>query len=503
MNISNLTEFGLITDQSSFALPPNAFTKATNVSFEAGGVKKVGSNVEVMSKSDSRVYEFIVDEGIVYFITDNGLFRHNGIGYYPISGVSLNPSLKFNFTKLSGVIVLSSGGNIPTYIDKSTGNLTPLPSWSENWQTSKILHFKNVLVALGTIENGTEYNQRVKWSDITPPNQPPAEWVGSEKNNAGFVDLSEAQGAIIDALILNDALYIYTEREVFRMTYTGGQEVFSFNKVLNDVSLLSLGAFCNIQQGHFVVTTNDVIIHDGSVYKSVATNKIKDYLFSSMADNDINKVRVVSCPANDEVWICYSQAQSDNLDEAAVYNVKNQTWSIRDLPEVSCIIYDKIPSNRSEIIDHVNTIIDTDMNVIDGVGVDFVKSSVFAVSQTGSWYAIGEGSNGEGLTSVTTLEKINIDFDEIGLRTHQIKQVKAIYPQVDGSGRLAITIGVSDSPYGPIDWQQRKAFDIETDKKVDFRASGRYISVRFESISNYPFSLMSYTIDVEPRGGKR
>jgi hypothetical protein len=58
-----------------------------------------------------------------------------------------------------------------------------------------------------------------------------------------------------------------------------------------------------------------------------------------------------------------------------------------------------------------------------------------------------------------------------------------IMPQIEGSGSIDISVGVSDAPQQGVAWQSKSTYNIESDHKIDVRASGRYLALRFESES--------------------
>ena len=97
-------------------------------------------------------------------------------------------------------------------------------------------------------------------------------------------------------------------------------------------------------------------------------------------------------------------------------------------------------------------------------------------------YVLGEGNTTLATSSVPAyVEKVNIDMDESGFAHDSMKMVTGIHPQIQGSGRIYIKVGVQDNPYDPPIWSTPVIFDIKKDYKADFRCTGRYLSVRFES----------------------
>ena len=102
------------------------------------------------------------------------------------------------------------------------------------------------------------------------------------------------------------------------------------------------------------------------------------------------------------------------------------------------------------------------------------------------------------------LEATKIDLDQVlGQSTRNIKQLKGIMPQIEGTGTVRVQVGISDAPQDGIRWQVDKTFNVESDHKIDFRTSGRYFALRIESNSASDYwRLTGLDIDVQEVAGR-
>lgn len=506
--VNNLDKLGVVSDIAPFNTPPNAFTSARNVSFINGGVAKSGNRTEVLVPAEERANATYSKDGAIYYGTKDSIYRNTGVDNILMNkgGLPYTPiAHKWNITELSNVLIFNNGVEAPQMLIPQQPTFADLTAWGyengeqKTWTVTKMVAYKNFLLALGVIEDGTEYPQRVRWSDLAVPNQAPPTWDATDTTaSAGFNDLSEARGNIIDAVPMGDYLVLYTAQDVFIVSYVGGNNIFAFRKSMSDVSILAEGCAVNINGGHFLVTTNDVVFHNGSTWQSIITDRIKEELFSAVRTTDYRQVRVQNYPAKNEVWILYPSAKGMELDRAAIYSTVNQTWTFRELPNLTCIGYGVVPSKDS-LIDEVHDIINDNHNIINGVGKDFIKSSLYAVSSDLKFWAVDEGVTGS-INIPCTLIKQSMDFDDWGVEATQHKQIKAVYPQFSGSGTVMISIGVAENPYEAPKWSVAVPFRIGTDRKADFRVTGRYISIRFQGFENAAWTLLSYGIDGAPRG---
>lgn len=508
--VTDLAKYGVISDIAPFQTPSNAWTSALNVSFRDGGVSKSGNRVEIMTPAAAHVNKIYNKGGQVYYTNSEHVWRATGLSNIDISkgGLPYSPAAEWFITELSNVLVFTNDSNVPQMLIPNSLQLADLTGWGEEggdtpaWRTTKIRAFKNFLVAIGMTEDGNSYPQRMRWSNLALPNQAPDSWDATDTTkSAGFNDLSEAKGNLVDGLVMNDYFILYTTQEVFLVQYVGGNDIFSFRKVFDNLSILAPECVCQVNGGHFLVTTSDIVIHNGASYQSVITDRIKKELFENISKSNSEKVRVQYHPAQNEAWVLYPSSKGADLDRAAIFSLDGNTWTFRDIPNATAISYGPIPGEADRIIDTQTQIIDTDLSTINGVGQDFVKGSLFIASANLTWYAVDEGIAGtENLPS--TIIKCNIDFDEWGVEAHRHKFITRVYPQFLGSGVVYISIGVSENPFESPKWSEPFPFDITINRKADFRATGRYISVRFQGYGSEQWTLLSYTLEGSPKGNR-
>lgn len=510
VRVRNLTEFGIISDIASFETPANAFTDGNNVSFEGGAITKAGVRYPALKPTPEAINKVYAKDRVVYGCSTKNIYRYTS-QWEKISHKAYNGSTEWFITELSNVVVFCNIGDNPVYLDTKTKTIKELPGWGvENgqkaWRAGKIRSFKNYLIALDLVEEGVEMKQRIRWSDIASPNEPPPSWdasaTGKNATSAGFNDLSEVKGAIIDAVSMNDYMLIYTTQEVVLMEYVGGNDIFRFRKVFEDLSMVSSECAVNVNGGHFVVTSNDVVIHQGAgSYTSIADGRIKQFLFREIGQGAANKVKVIAYPSKNEVWVMYPRRQSVGLYKAAVYNTKNNTWGFRDLPGITAIGYGVIPDGKERIIDTQKMTINSDGQIIDGIGKDLLKNSLYCVIEDRTCWVLDEGKVAQKYLPCSVVKR-NMDFDDWGLDETSHKQINGIIPQFRGSGIVNISIGTSETAEEEPRWTTPVEFHIGKDRRANFRRTGRYISVKFETFGNDPWELYGYSIEVMETGDR-
>lgn len=509
--VKGLSQYGVITDVPPFETPANAWTQVLNCSFNNGGISKSGIRLSVLNDSASTVNKIYTKDSRIYYGTENKIYLTNGISNIDVSRTSSAyvSDIEWFATELSNVIIFTNESNVPQMLRPIDTTFKDLTAWgieggTKSWRTKKIRSYKNFLIAIGMQEDGTDYPQRIRWSDIALPNEVPPSWDATDTTkSAGFNDLSEAKGELVDAVQMGEYLVLYTTKEVYLMSYVGGNDIFTFRKLFDELSILSPECAVQVNGGHFVMTASDIVLHNGSTWQSIIENKIKDVLYQAIISTNKSKIKVQNYPAKQEVWVLYPSSINSYLDRAAIYSINTGTWTYRELPNVTAISYGQIPTDDDLIYDSQTYTFDggdpKTLDSFNGIGQDFVRNSLFVSTYENKWWAVDEGSTGTVNLPCTAIKQ-NLDFDDYGIEATSHKMIRSIYPQIQGTGKIYISVGVAENPYDSPAWSNSVEFDIQKDRKADFRVSGRYLSIRFQSFDQDFWTLTSYGIDVIQRG---
>ena len=105
--------------------------------------------------------------------------------------------------------------------------------------------------------------------------------------------------------------------------------------------------------------------------------------------------------------------------------------------------------------------------------------------------------------SITSFfEQRKLDLDQLFGEVQSNKRITRLNPQVSGSGQLVIKVAATDNALGITNYQRSATFNIETDHKVDVRAKGRYLAIRFEMTGLGFFETTGYDLHVEKSDGR-
>ncbi|MGL5014855.1 MAG: hypothetical protein ACRC6V_11270, partial [Bacteroidales bacterium] len=323
MKIRRVGSVGVIKDLPSFELPPEAWSDSRNVRFIENKVQKMGGYLPVLTDG-------MPDEPPLAVLTRNntqdqlygtsdGIYIINGRNHRNISQLIKNPSYDpakpelgpekipmtydadpentWYYTTLSNAVVLNNPRNPPQGLAPGDDTFIELPGWGvpgktaegatpvkQIWQAGRIRSYRNYLIALDMTEGAESMPQRVRWSNVAYVNALPPDWVqDDESRDGGFNDLTDANGRILDGVPLRDTFIIYTDQETYEMQYVGGVLIFNFKKLFSDSGILAPECAVEFESKHFVISKDDVFVHNGSSKEAVASGRVKQFLIDQIS----------------------------------------------------------------------------------------------------------------------------------------------------------------------------------------------------------------------------
>jgi hypothetical protein len=341
--------------------------------------------------------------------------------------------------------------------------------------------FKNYIVQLApTMGLGLKYRRRVLWSSAAEPGAMPTSFEAAATNDAGFQDLADAEGAMVDCLPLGDVNIVYTEDARYAMQHIGGEFVFAFTRLPGADGLFSTSCVVNTPVGHVFLTNGlDVKVHSGGEARSVANGLVKDYLKSVTASYSSAKGQAFLAvnPAKSEVWVCtLTQLGPRNL---LVWNWVSDTWSKFDITSAALTCGTNGLFPRSVAGDATDTLL---IGYATNLATPTTAGTLFGSAITG------------------TLERTGMDFGD----RDTFKSVQRSRWNIDGTAGNTASIyhGSSKTADGSVTYASAATYTIGTTDYANARAtSGRFGAVKLTTTA-YPFSVRSCDLDVTG-GGKR
>ena len=535
---------GINSDLSPYEMPNELWSNGNNIDFKGARVNVALGYKRVLSSSELSIipkHAVAFRDGSTdywYYAGDTKIYKtdgtnHNNVTRQPNS-VDVDYAPEFNITYdsdgttvlskarqhngwtsdvFNGALLLNNGYDLPQVYDDVAGKMIDLTAWPSTDKCGVLRPFKNYLVALDITESSNRRPTMVRWSDTAPLGDVPQSWSAVDASSqAGYNILPDTQGQVVDGKALGDTFFIYKNDAVWAMQFIGGNFVFSFRKVFNDAGILAKDCVAEYDNKHFVVGVDDVYVHDGTTKKSVISNKMHDFFYNDIDTEHVSKVRCVANNSRKEMIIYYPNSSSEDgvANTAITWNWESDSWSKRDIGNVSHITTGIVALDGTDTrqwgADTDTTTWEGSTGVWDSQTYNPAVESLVYITQGGLASSSNFNLGNTGVNIVTTgaspvsyesfVEREGIDFgDDKGY-----KYVHAIYPHMVGEGTIKIYVGTEEFQGGGISWSEPQEFVVGQDYKVNFRKSGRYIAVRFESEGGTLWGLTGYSMEYSFEG---
>lgn len=513
-SFADIGSIGVVYDTDPKLLPENAWSAGRNIRFI--------DNELVKSKGESAVYTTpavdpswllpVQTDSTYYWVypslakcyvtdgtTNTNITRQTtgaDVDYSATADIGWNGGV------IGGVPVINNGVDDPqmwTPQNTSTKLVSLTHSagqtWSsQSWAARVIRPFKQFLIALDMTESSTRERQKIRWSHPADSGAVPSTWDEADTTkDAGAHYLDEGGGSLVDCLPLGDTNIIYKDSQTIGMQYIGGQFIFRFYSIFKESGLLTRRCVKPFYGKHFCVTNGDVIVHDGNTIESVLNHKTRDWLFSAIDSTNYQRTFVSPNYQKNEMWICFPNSGSSYANLALIWNFKDNTTTVRELPNVKHIGYGLVdPAGAANWNSDSET---WDLDDKQWGEVDYSPTVIKNLMAGSTLFYLGddtEQSNGTNLTCYA--ERTGLDFGDPNL----VKYIKRVWPRLETTGDITFSVGQQMERSDAITWTDYTF--SSGDAKIDVDVSGRFIAFKISSNTNVTWSCKDYDVEFEMKG---
>jgi hypothetical protein len=511
--VKNVGAIGVIKDASQSELPINAWTDASNIRFLNGDALQFYGHSEVYN-SPSYVPQHLLPitlTGTKYWIyqtasksfvvtNSGGVAVHTDITHTtPRTGV-VNQWTGFDF---QGVPVFNAGdlASVPMYWDLNiTHKFVDLTNWPASTYVKVLRKFKGFIIGLYVKDGTGMYPYMMMWSHEADPGSLPSSYDPTDTTkDAGNMPIPDGDGEIVDGGQLKDSFIVYKERSAHRIDYVGGVFVLSQHQIFGMLGAMNRNCWAEFDGTHLVLTTNDVVIHDGYTAQSVLDNKARRFLFQNMDDTNKGNAFVFKNPFLNEIFVAYPSIGSTACDKALVYNYKDQTVTFRTLPNLNHAAYGGVDNTLGTSWGADADSWDSDLTVWNGPDFTPGSARVIMASTDQKLYMLDGSASFNGVAPSAYLERRALPLASPDRRT----LITSIRPIIYGNTGQTVTVkigGHDTDPTADPTWDSTMTFTIGTTISCDGFSDRRYPAIRFESGTAYQWRLASYLIDATDAG---
>jgi hypothetical protein len=217
------------------------------------------------------------------------------------------------------VACLTSDGRILSWDGDTANNAEPVANGPTGVR-AVVVTPERFLVALGTANDP----RLVKWAS----QESETVWTAAANNTAGDFPLSTS-GRFVAGRRTRKQTLIWTDVDLWTMTFIGGTLVYAFDQVGEACGLIGPQAAAVIGSRAIWMGTKGFFQFDG--YVTPVDCEVADYVFNDMNVTQRAKIQAGTRAEYHEVWWFYPSAGSTENDRYVVYNYKEGHWTVGKL----------------------------------------------------------------------------------------------------------------------------------------------------------------------------
>lgn len=467
---------GLVSDLPPYELAPQAWSQVQNMHPKLGGMQ--------LARPLDQAYGTLLDtplhvqnvqaQGQNFWLywgpdTVSAVETSNPhIDLTPVGGLTSVGAKDIVSALLNGLSIFTNGFDAPQYWDGDPVNdFADLPDWPAATVARGIAAGAYHIFAFDIDGPSGEFPMQVMWSDAAPPGTVPGEWTPTAANEAGSTELSQTPGRVQCMVALRGSYAFYKTSSMYIADYVEDNRKFVFRPALTQCGALTRKSVVDIGGQHLVVTDGDIVITDGVAVQSIATDRVREFLFGQLDQANFELLFVVYHQATSQVWICFPESGNDVCTLALVYDMQRNAWGSRQLPNIrhgaTGIVND---ADSSMLWDSVT-------EEWDSVGVlwnaDNYSTATRSLLLAGdTLQLVGRaGSFSEGY-----LERLSLSFGE----PERFKFVRRVHVRGEG-GTVYIRVGSQTVADGSVTWGAEQALVLGSESYINCSAMGRFICV--------------------------
>ncbi len=536
--LRNPAAIGVIRDIEAHDLPREAWSYARNMRFTDDRIEKFSGHSQLYSTGAPAVGAHYImpffqpDGNFAWVICGlDDVWKIQSSAYTELTNAGGDytgaASNRWNGCVFGGALIINNGVDSPQQFEPGDAKFTDLDyitgtnTWTNtngttgaggSGMTAKVIRaFRDQLIALDVTNKnlgaGVQRDPyKIKWSHYAAAGLVPNSWNQADASKAaGEYSLIQTPDYLVDCLPMGDVNIIYKEDTTWTQRFIGAPGIYEFDILPDTFGMMAQQCACEVNGAHFVKTMDDLIIHNGqSIIKSVADKKYRKWIQNNIDTDNYANSYVIKNGRMQEAWFCFPESGQTYPNLALVWNYKDDVLYIRDLPSAVHIaegITDPV------VADEVDTVTGTadeltgvyDIRFYDPISRQLLMSEYSETAVVLHQADTGTDFDGTSISAELKREGIPL-FDEKSNKQGK-HRVRRITPYISGTVDSVVQIRVGVQPqnrYDTVLWSEWKDYTIGTDRKLDFRVTGRYLSLHIRSNTDQEFVYSGCEIDAIP-----
>lgn len=118
---------------------------------------------------------------------------------------------------------------------------------------------------------------------------------------------------------------------VIRASFVGGTEIFQFDTISPESSILSAASVIEYDGIYYWLGTDRMLMFNG-VVREIPNNLNINYFYDGLNRQAAQRVWAFKIPRYGEIWWCYPKGDAAECTHAIIYNVRENTWYDTEMP---------------------------------------------------------------------------------------------------------------------------------------------------------------------------
>jgi len=149
------------------------------------------------------------------------------------------------------------------------------------------------------------------------------DWATTANNTAGELRLGSGS-EIVTAVETRQQILVMTDTTLYAMQYLGPPFTFGVTAISENITIAGPNAAIAVDDNVFWMGRSEFYIYSGAVQRLPCM--VRDYVFSDLNENQLEKINVALNTQHSEIWWFYPSSNSEEVDKYVVYNYLEQVW---------------------------------------------------------------------------------------------------------------------------------------------------------------------------------
>lgn len=356
---------------------------------------------------------------------------------------------RWDFTVFGDRVIATNGVEKPqSYV---MGTSTDFADLTSDAVIAKYCATVRGFVFLGyTIESGTTYRNRVRWSAL----EDPTVFTASVTTQSDYQDLfGDIDIGNVMRIAGGETATIFCERAIFRGTYIGGDLIMQFDQIASGNGTRAPFSVASFGDMIFFLGLDGFYMLNAEGFVAIGEGAVNRTFFDELYVTDIDSITATIDPWRSLYIVAYPTT-AGGLDKFLIYNWASQKWTTADTGNINALY---VFRSESWTVDGSSATIG---NIDTGTYADVPVDSPFFIQ--GEPSLAGIDKDGYSVTYNGDAQTARMETAEFNLNMGGKTLIKNVIPFVEGSGStITAQIGYRNTPQEAVTYTNESTMNSE------------------------------------------